>query len=135
MARCLPRPCQLSQQREQLTDQQRFAQVFECSSGYRACNCLDAGVRRHHHTPAFRLQSFQFFEEFKTVGLSNIDIQKRQIDTAFLKEWFGIIHTSGCQALVAFGSQHGIQPSSIKLSTSTKRTSNGLSLTISWPAP
>src|SRR5258708_19735558 len=111
MAGCLPRPCQLSQQREKLIDQKRFARVFECSAGYRACHCLDAGVRRHHHTLAFRLQSFQFFEEFETVGLSNIDIQKCQIDGAFTKEWSGFFNTSGCEAFVAFCSQNGIQPS------------------------
>src|SRR5258708_33485414 len=101
MAGRLPRPCQLSQQREQLIDQKRFAQVFECSAGYRACRCLDAGVRRYHHTLAFRMHICQFFEEFETVGLSNIDIQKCQIDAAFTKKWFGFLNTSRCKAFVA----------------------------------
>src|SRR5258708_22798194 len=111
MAGRLPRPCQLSQQREQLIDQKRFAHVFECSGGYRGCRCLDAGVRRYHHTLAFGMHIFQFFEEFETVGLSNIDIQKCQIDAAFTKKWFGFLNTSRCKAFVAFCSQNGIQPS------------------------
>src|SRR5258708_11325728 len=104
MAGCLPRPCQLSQQREQLIDQKRFAKVFECSAGYRACHGFNAGMCRHHHTLASWLQIFQFFEEFETIGLSNIDIEKCQIDWAFAKEWFGFFNAPGCEAFVAFRS-------------------------------
>jgi hypothetical protein len=68
-------------------------------------------MRRHHHTLASRLQIFQFFEEFETVGLSNIDIQKGQIDGVLAKKWFGFFNAAGCEAFVAFRSQNGIQPS------------------------
>jgi len=57
------------------------------------------------------MKSFQFLEKFQTVGLSNIDIQKGHIDTAFFKECFGIINTSRRTAFVAIRGQNGIQPS------------------------
>jgi hypothetical protein len=49
-------------------------------------------------------------EEFDTVGLSNIDIQKGQIDRPLVKEPLGLLNTLRRDTVIAFVREDGIEP-------------------------